>query len=49
MPIKILQYFNFNSLPIKLSGKAINYICQKCKYKFETLIESVYEFEEDDE
>ena len=38
----------FNSFPIKFSGKAINYICQKCKYKFETLIESVYEFEEEE-
>ena len=43
-----MQYFIFNSFPIKFSGKAINYIFQKCKYKFETLIESVYEFEEDE-
>ena len=45
---KILQYFIFNSFPIKFSGKAINYICQKCKYKFEAPIKEKHEFEEDE-
>ena len=25
--------FNFDNFPIKLSGKTVNYICPKCKYK----------------
>lgn len=37
--------FDFESFPIKLSEKVINYICPECKYKFE----AVLEFEEEDE
>ena len=36
--------FDFESFPIKLSEKVINYICPECKYKFE----AVLEFEEED-
>lgn len=41
--------FDFDSFPIKLSGKAVEYICSKCKYKFEAPIEAVLKFEEEDE
>ena len=41
--------FEFNDFPFQLSGKTVNYICPKCKYKFESPIESVLEFEEEDE
>ena len=41
--------FDFESFPIKLSEKVINYICPECKYKFEAPIEAVLEFEEEDE
>ena len=40
--------FDFSTIPIKLSGKVVNYICPKCKVKFEAPIEMVHEFEEDD-
>ena len=40
--------FDFESFPIKLSEKVVNYICPKCKYKFEAFIEAVLEFEEED-
>lgn len=41
--------FDFDNFPIKLSGKTVNYICPKCKYKFEAPIEAVLEFEQEDE
>lgn len=41
--------FDFSSYPFKLSGKTVNYICPKCKHKFQAPIEAVLEFEEDDE
>lgn len=41
--------FDFDSLPIKLSGRSVNYVCPKCKYKFETPIEAVLEFEQVDD
>ena len=41
--------FIFNLFPIKLSGKVINYICPKCKYKFEAPIQEKHEFKEEDE
>ena len=40
--------FDFSSFPFKLSGKTIDYICPKCKYKFEAPIEAVLEFEQED-
>ena len=40
--------FDFSTIPIKLSGKVVNYICPKCKVKFEAPIEMVHEFEEED-
>ena len=44
-----LIMFDFDNFPIKLSGKTVNYICPKCKYKFEAPIEAVLEFEQEDE
>lgn len=44
-----LTMFDFDNFPVKLSGKTVNYICPKCKYKFEATIEAVLEFEQDDE
>ena len=41
--------FDFDKFPIKLSGKTVDYICPKCKYKFEAPIEAVLEFEQEDE
>ena len=41
--------FDFDSFPIKLSGKTVDYICPKCKYKFDAPIEAVLEFEQEDE
>ena len=41
--------FDFNSFPFKLSGKTVNYICPKCKYKFDAPIEAVLQFEQEDE
>ncbi len=41
--------FNFDEFPIKLSGKNVDYICPKCKYKFEAPIEAVLQFEQEDE
>ena len=41
--------FDFNSFPFALSGKTVEYICSKCKYKFESPIEAVLEFEQEDE
>ena len=40
--------FDFNSFPFALSGKTVAYICPKCKYKFDALIEAVLEFEQED-
>ena len=40
--------FDFDNFPIKLSEKTVNYICPKCKYKFEAPIEAVLEFEQED-
>ena len=45
----IRQIYDFKSFPIKLSGKEVNYICPKCKYKFEARIEAVLDFKEEDE
>ena len=36
--------FNFEDFPFKLSGKTVDYICPKCKYKFQAPIEAVLEF-----
>ena len=41
--------FDFDNFPIKLSGKTVNYICPKCKHKFQAPIEAVLEFEQEDE
>ena len=41
--------FDFNSFPFKLSVKTVDYICPKCKLKFQAPIEAVLEFEEEDE
>lgn len=41
--------FNFNEFPFKLSGKTVDYICPNCKYKFQSPIEAVLQFEEEDE
>ena len=32
-----------------VSGKTVDYICPKCKYRFEAPIEVVLEFEQEDE
>lgn len=40
--------FDFDSFPIPLSGEVVNYICPKCKHKFEVPIEAVHEFEQED-
>ena len=40
-----LIMFDFDNFPIKLSGKTVNYICPKCKYKFEAPIEAVLKFD----
>ena len=40
--------FDFNSFPINLSGKTVDYICPKCKNKFKAPIEAVIEFEQED-
>ena len=44
-----IEKFNFNTFPMKLSGKVVVYICPKCKHKFEAPIEAVLEFEQEDE
>ena len=41
--------FDFDSFPIKLSGKTVDYICTKCKYKFKAPIKAALKFEEEDE
>ena len=41
--------FDFDNFLIKLSGKTIDYIYPKCKYKFQAPIEAVLEFEQEDE
>ena len=41
--------FNFENFPFKLSGETVDYICPKCKFKFEAPIEAVLEFEQEDE
>ena len=43
------EYFDFNAFPFKSSGKTVDYICPKCKFKFEAPIEAVLEFEQEDE
>lgn len=43
------KMFNFNSFPFKLSEETVDYICPKCKYKFVAPIETVLEFEQEDE
>ena len=44
-----IKKFDFKSFPMKLSGKVVVYICTKCKCKFESPIEAVLEFEQEDE
>ena len=44
-----IKKFDFNSYPFPLSGNVVNYICTKCKCKFEAPIEAVEEFEQEDE
>ena len=44
-----IEKFDFDSFPMKLSGKTVIYICPKCKHKFEAPIEAVLEFEQEDE
>ena len=44
-----IEKFDFNSYPMKLSGKVVVYICPKCKHQFEAPIEAVLEFEQEDE
>ena len=41
--MKDIYMFDFDNFPIKLSGKTVDYICPKCKYKFEAPIEAVLE------
>ena len=41
--------FDFNSFPFMLSGKTVDYIFPKCKYKFQAPIEAVLQFEQEDE
>ena len=36
--------FNFEDFPFKLSGETVDYICPKCKFKFQAPIETVLEF-----
>ena len=40
--------FDFSTIPIPLSGKVVEYICPKCKVKFEAPLEMVEEFEQED-
>ena len=44
-----MENFDFDSFPIELSGKTVDYICPKCKYKFKAPIEAVIQFEQEDE
>ena len=44
-----IEKFNFNTFPMKLSGKVVVYICPKCKHKFEVPVEAVLEFEQEDD
>ena len=44
-----VKKFDFSKWPMSLSGKVVVYICPKCKSKFETPIEAVLEFEQEDE
>ena len=44
-----IKKFDFTTIPIPLSGKVVNYICTKCKQKFEAPIEAIHEFEQEDE
>ena len=44
-----MEKFDFDSFPIKLSGKTVDYICPKCKTKFQAPIEAVIQFEQEDE
>ena len=44
-----IEKFDFDSFPMKLSGKTVIYICPKCKHRFEAPIEAVLEFEQEDE
>ena len=41
--------FDFNSFPFQLSGETVDYICPKCKHKFDAPIEAVLQFEQEDE
>lgn len=44
-----MENFDFDSFPIELSGKTVDYICPKCKTKFQSPIEAVIQFEQEDE
>lgn len=44
-----MENFDFDSFPIELSGKTVDYICPKCKTKFQAPIEAVIQFEQEDE
>lgn len=39
----------FDSFPFKLREKIVDYICPKCKFKFVSPIETVLEYEQNDE
>ena len=41
--------FDFNFFPFMFSRKTVDYICPKCKYIFETPIEAVLQFDQEDE
>ena len=43
-----LNIFDFNYFPFQLSGKTVDYICPKCKFKYKALIEAVLQFEQED-
>ena len=43
-----MENFDFNSFPIELSGKTVDYICPKCKTKFQSPIEAVIQSEQED-
>ena len=40
--------YNYNNFPFKLSGKTVDYICQRCKYQSKAPIETILEIEEDE-
>ena len=40
--------FDFKAFSFKLSRKTVDYICPKCKFKFDAPIEAVLEFQQED-